>query len=242
MTFLRRRWKLLIAAAVVALGVGIVAVPYVYIHFINKPEPRLTFENLDKDRAKNDGTGTSVTTVVSTSSLDGEWKVNSGTAGYRVKETLNGQNTEGVGRTTKVDGSFTLAGSSVSAGEFSVDVSTLESDQARRNNQVRTRLLNTAEFPVASFVLDEPIALPSVPADGVTIDASATGTLSLHGVDKAITLTLQARRVADTIEVLATAPITFADFAIEDPSVSPFVSVGPVGTLEVSLVLGRATA
>ena len=242
MTFFRRRWKLLIVAAIVAIGVGVVAVPYVYIHFINKPAPRLTFENLDKQRASNDGTTVTETTAALASSLDGEWKVTSGTAGYRVKETLNGQDTEGVGRTSTVAGAFTLTGPSVSAGEFSVDVSTLKSDQTRRDNQVRTRLLQTATFPKASFVLDQPIALPSVPTEGITIDASATGTLTLHGVDKSITLTLQARRVADTIEVVATAPITFADFSIEDPSASPFVSVGPVGTLEVSLVLGRAAA
>ncbi len=224
---------------VVAIAVGIVAVPYVYIHFINKPEPRLTLDNLDKERASADS---SVVSAVGASSLDGSWKVSSGTAGYRVKETLNGQDTEGVGRTTTVEGSFAISGTTVTAGEFSVDVSTLTSDQARRNNQVRGRLLETDQFPVASFVLDQPIALSAIPDDGVLIDADATGTLSLHGVDKAITLTVQARRNGETIEVLGTAPITFADFGIEDPSVSPFVSVGATGTLEVSLVLGRAAA
>ena len=234
MRFLRRRWKLLIVAVVVAIGVGVVAIPYIYIHFINKPAPRLTFENRDKERARSGDTMTgesaAETAAAATSSLDGNWKVSSGTAGYRVKETLNGQATEGVGRTPKVEGSFTLAGTSVTAGEFSIDVSSLESDQTRRDNQVRTRLLNTAEFPVSTFVLDKPIDLGPLPADGVTISVSGTGTLSL-----------QARRAAETIEVVANAPITFADFGIEDPSVSPFVSVGPVGTLEVSLVLGRTT-
>jgi polyisoprenoid-binding protein YceI len=238
MSFLRRRWKLVVLAVIAAIAVGIVAIPYVYIHFINKPEPKLTFENLDKQRAK----GATREAATANSSLDGAWTVTSGTAGYRVKETLNGQDTEGVGRTQTVEGSFTISGSSVTVGEFSVDVSTLTSDQTRRDNQVRGRLLQTDQFPVASFVLDQPIALAAVPPDSTLINVTAVGTLSLHGVDKAITLAMQARRNGETIEVLGTAPITFSDFGIEDPSVAPFVKVGPVGTLEVSLVLGRAAA
>ncbi len=239
MSWIRRRWKLLLVGLVAVIGIGVVAVPYVYIHFINKPEPRLTFENLDKERAGH----TTAAEGPSTSVTDGTWTVVApSTAGYRVKETLNGQDTEGVGRTDTVDGTFTISGTSVTAGEFNVDVSSLTSDQGRRDSQVRDRLLETDEFPVATFVLDQPISLDGIPDDAVTITTTANGTLSLHGVDKPVTLAIEARRAGEAIEVLATTEITFADFGIDNPSISPFVSVGEVGTLEVALKLTRAAA
>ena len=239
MGWIRRRWWLLLIGVVAAVGIGVVAVPYVYIHFINDPAPRLTLDNLDKQRAS----GASATEASSATGLatDGKWIVTApSVAGYRVKETLNGQASEGVGRTETVDGSFTLAGTDVTAAEFNVDLSTLKSDQSRRDNQVRTRLLQTDEFPVATFVLSQPIVLDSIPADGVLVTATGNGTLSLHGVDKPVTLDVQARRNGEGIEVLASTLLTFADFEIEDPSKAPFVTVGKTGTLEVQLTLKRS--
>ena len=239
MSWIRRRWKLLVVAAVVAVGIGVVAIPYVYIHFINKPEPRLTFENLDRERSGE----STVAAVASNDATDGTWTVVApSTAGYRVKETLNGQDTEGVGRTQTVDGSFTLVGTDVTNGEFNVDVSSLKSDQSRRDGQVSGRLLETEQFPVATFVLDQPIALDALPQDGILLSATASGTLSLHGVEKPVTLSVEARRNGPVIEVLANTVITFADFDIEDPSKAPFVTVGATGTLEVQLTLSRSAA
>ncbi len=235
MGFVRRRWKLLVAGLVVAVAAGVVGIPYVYIHFINKPEPKLTFANRDKELAKG---GTVASSALST---DGTWIVGApSTAGYRVKETLNGQSTEGVGRTDKIDGSFVLAGSTVQSGEFNVDVSTLASDQGRRDNQVRGRLLSTDEFPVSTFTLGAPVALEALPDDGVSVTTKATGTLSLRGVEKDVTLDIEARRAGTNIELLASTTLVFADFEIPDPSVAPFVTTEQSGLLEVSLTLTKA--
>ena len=240
MVWIRRRWKLLLLGVVAAIGIGVVAVPYVYIHFINKPAERLTLANLDKQRASDSAAEVGPASNVA---IDGTWTVVApSTAGYRVKETLNGQDTEGVGRTQTVDGSFTIAGTRVTAGEFNVDVSSLKSDQTRRDNQVRNRLLETDEFPVATFVLDQPISLDAIPDDSVLITSTAIGTLSLHGVDKPVTLAIEARRTGEAIDVLASTSITFADYGIENPSVSPFVAVGDIGMLEVQLTLNRAAS
>ncbi len=236
---------MLLIGFVAAVAIGVFAIPYVYIHFINDPAPRLTLENLDKQRAAGASTDVPSTDAPASGSdaTDGNWVVTTpSVAGYRVKETLNGQASEGVGRTETVDGSFTVTGTDVTGGEFNVDVSSLKSDQSRRDNQVHTRLLQTDEFPVATFVLSKPIALGSIPADGVLVTTTATGTLSLHGVDKPVTLDVQARRNGAAIEVLATSLLTFADFEIEDPSKPPFVTVGETGMLEVQLTLKRAAA
>ena len=237
MGLIRRRWKLLLVAAIGLAAIAYVAIPYVYIHFINDPKPELTFANRDKELAESGKTALPAFTT------DGEWIVaQPSTAGYRVKETLNGQSTEGVGRTNTVDGSFTLVGPSVKSGEFSVDVSTLTSDQTRRDNQVKGRLLATDQFPVATFTIDQPIELGTIPADGTTIAATAAGTLSLRGVEKPVTLDLQARLSGDLIDVLGKTTLVFADFEIPDPSVKPFVTTEQSGVLEVSLKLSRKPA
>ena len=237
MGLIRQRWKLLLVVAIGLAAIAYVAIPYVYIHFINDPKPELTFANRDKELAK------SGISALPASSTDGEWVIaQPSTAGYRVKETLNGQSTEGVGRTNTIDGSFMLLGPTVKSGEFSVDVSTLTSDQTRRDNQVKGRLLATDQFPVATFTIDQPIELGTIPADGTTIAAKAAGTLSLRGVEKPVTLDLQARLSGDSIDVLGKTTIVFADFEIPDPSKKPFVTTVQSGVLEVSLKLARKPA
>jgi hypothetical protein len=65
-----------------------------------------------------------------------------------------------------ITGSITIAGSTVSAARFSVDLTTVKSDQSERDGQFQGRIMNTAMFPTAAFVLSRPIQLGSVPALG----------------------------------------------------------------------------
>ena len=173
-------------------------------------------------------------------SLDGTWKVASGsTAGYRVKETLFGQSATAVGRTTAVTGEFTLAGTTVPTASFSVDLTQVSSDRSQRDGQFQGRIMDTAQFPTATFELTNPIDLGSVPANGVEITPKATGKLTLHGTTKTVTVDLTAKRTGNNIQVLGSIPITFADYGIDNPSGGP-ASVGDNGTLEFLLVLAKA--
>lgn len=59
-----------------------------------------------------------------------------------------------------------------------------------------------------------------------------------HGVRKPITATVKGRRIgADVVELAGQAPIDFAAFAIDPPSVAGFVTVEDHGTLEFKLRL-----
>src|SRR3954471_20667088 len=104
----RRKWPWFLAGAVLLVIIGVIAVPYVYIHFIQgDPPPTLTFENIDANAAPTTTAvpGSAASTVPTTAaattaapaaaastssdSIDGTWKVASGSqAGYRVKEVL----------------------------------------------------------------------------------------------------------------------------------------------------------
>ena len=248
----RHRWRWVAGLVVVAGLFGWFGIPYIYIHFINKPEPKLSFEQRDKElaaaataaasdtNATVDTTTAAVVSVAPSDGIDGTWKVVSpSTAGYRVKEVLNGQDTEAVGRTSGVEGTVTIAGTSVTAVDLSVDMTTVASNESRRDDAFRGRIMNTAEFPVALFALGEPIVLDAIPAVGATATATAKGTLTLHGVEKAVEFSLTARRSESTIEVLGTIPIVFADYGVDNPSIG-FVKTEDTGVIEFLLTLSKS--
>jgi polyisoprenoid-binding protein YceI len=172
--------------------------------------------------------------------IEGSWVPSTGTTvGYRVKEVLGGQDTEGVGRTTAVTGSMKIAGTTVSSVELTADLTKLESDSGRRDEQVQGRILETAKFPTASIKLKTPIDLGSVPADKIEITKPATITLTLHGVSKDIEVSIKARRNGSNIEVNGAIQLVFADFGITNPSLPPFVTTDPNGLLEFLVVFAR---
>src|SRR6185369_15601101 len=120
--------------------------------------------------------------AASSGSIDGAWSASDQSLlGYRVKEVLVGQSTEGVGRTNAITGSLSIAGSTVEKGDFTVDMTTVKSDSGNRDNQFQGRIMDTSTFPTSTFTLTQPIDLGSVPAEGQTVTASATGDLTLHG-------------------------------------------------------------
>jgi len=226
------KWLIGIAVAAVVLVVG---GTFVYIHFIEPdPKPPLTLSTVTPTTLGSGSKAASSTPVA----LAGAWKIANGTTvGYRVKEVLFGQDNEATGRTTSVTGGLTITGTTVSKANFTVDMTTVSSDQAQRDNQFQNRIMDTADFPTATFELTSPINFGSEPAIGKHITANATGKLTLHGTTKTVTFPVQAqRRDAQTIEVQGDIPVTFSDYNIDNPSGGP-ASVGSSGTLEFLLEL-----
>jgi len=219
-----------IIAAIAVLAIGAVAGPWVYINLIKDDAPEaLTLEPSTTTIAPESSTTIAIestTTIAPASTIDGEWKVVAESiVGYRVKETIVGQKTEGVGRTSEIVGSLTIVDEQVTAAEFTVDMTTLVSDSTRRDRQVNTRILDTVNFPTATFTLKEPITLTPEALAGSDFSVDTTGTLTLRGVTKDIDLTLIARLVDDVIEVNGSIQIVFTDWSIPDPSISSIIVV-----------------
>lgn len=171
--------------------------------------------------------------------IDGTWKAaSSSIVGYRVKEVLFGQSTEAVGRTSTLTGSLTVAGTTVSAAEFTVDMTTVKSDQSRRDSAFKGRIMDVATHPTATFKLTAPIELGKVPADKEEVNAKATGELTLKGKTNSVTFDLVARRNGANVEVNGTIPITFADYGIDNPSVAG-ITTEDNGKLEFLLVFSK---
>jgi polyisoprenoid-binding protein YceI len=171
--------------------------------------------------------------------LSGTWTPTADSvAGYRVKEVLFGQSTEGVGRTSDVSGQLTIAGTTVSVADFSVDLTTVESDSNQRDNQFQGRIMDTSQYPTATFTLTQPIDLGSVPAEGQQVSVSAVGDLTMRGTTKSVTIPLTAQLSGGTIQVQGALDLVFADWGIPNPSFGP-ASTEDHGILEFLLVFAR---
>ena len=224
------RWLRWIVGVPVALVVFVSAGTWVYLNVLrDDPPERLSLDaagDVDSDAPPDGG-------------VEGTWKVGPGSqAGYRVPEVLNGQRTEAVGRTSDVAGSLTIARTTVTAATFTVDLTRVTSDESRRDNQFRGRIMDVANHPEATFVLSEPLDVGAVPEVGGRVAAAATGALTLRGTTRPVTFDLEAERTATGFTVAGSIPITFGDFGIPNPSAGP-AQVGDEGELEVLLTFAR---
>jgi polyisoprenoid-binding protein YceI len=183
--------------------------------------------------------------------VDGTWNVDTSLGsfsdfsdsfvGYRVQEQLAniGGNTA-VGRTPDVSGSLTIAGTKVTAVTVEANLTTLKSDDTRRDGQLSHQGIETSTFPNATFTLTSPLDLGSVPADGVEIDVTASGQLTLHGQTTDVQIPLKAKLSGSTIVVTGSLDIAFADYGISKPNSFAVLSIADTGTLELHLLFTKA--
>ena len=229
----RRRWGRVVLVAVPVLALLLVGGPLLYTKVIAAdPEPTLSLDPGTPAPGAAGGAG----------AVDGSWTVATGSrAGYRVDEVLFGQSVTAVGRTDRVTGTATLAGSAVRAARFEVDMASVTSDQSVRDDAFRGRIMDVATHPIATFELRQPIALGTVPAVGERRSVTAEGTLTLRGTSRDVTLRLDTRRSADgvAVAVAGSIPVRFADYGIPDPSIGP-IRTEDNGVLEFRLELRRA--
>jgi polyisoprenoid-binding protein YceI len=218
----------------VALGVLAVGGLFAYIYWI-RPDAPPALSATDLDSALN---GTVV--VPGSGDPTGTWNISTdSTLGYRVSEVLLGVDTEGAGRTNQVTGSLTIDGTTATSAKFTVDMASIVSDDSRRDGQFRGRIMSTDSFPTSTFTLTQPIEFGSVPAEGQSITASATGDLTLRGVTHSVTFDVTAKLENGRVGVLGNIPIAFSDYDIPDPS-NQVATVKDNGTLEFVLVFDKA--
>jgi polyisoprenoid-binding protein YceI len=221
-----RKWLRWTVVGVVAVLVVVVGGPFVYFEFIEGDPP--------KAPTLADTPTTVLQPGETRAPLAGTWTVKSpSVVQYRVKETLFGQSNTAVGVTKSVTGSITIAGTDVTKASFTVDMASITSSgrgHDLRDNQFRNRIMETDQFPTATFALTKPIAIGGEPKNGVQANYTATGDFTLHGTTKEITFTLKARRTANVIAVEGNVPVTFTDYGIDDPSGGP-ASVGNTGQM-----------
>lgn len=215
-------------AAVVAIGAAAIAGPIIYRDLIVGPAeaaPTVQAPTPGDDAASTEPSD----------DLSGTWAVAADSfAGYRVDEVLNGTNVTVVGRTDEVSGSFDVETLTLTSAEVSVDVASIETDSANRDDYFRSSALNVAEFPDATFRLLEPVSAAAPPVGGEVQTVSVRGELTLNGETRQVDAEVQAVLSGDGGQVSGSVPITFADFGVEAPDLG-FVSVEPSGSIEFLL-------
>jgi polyisoprenoid-binding protein YceI len=131
--------------------------------------------------------------------------------------------------------------SPVTAGEITVQLATVESDQARRDDRFTGNIMNVAEYPTATFRLTEPLDLGEGCTGGDRATADATGELTVRGATRPVTFPLTAVRNGTGIDVSGSVPVAFADFGMTPPSIGDFVKVDPTGQIEFLLTPAPAS-
>jgi polyisoprenoid-binding protein YceI len=241
----KRSQVLVVLAAIVVLAgaAGIYGFATLFLH----PAPSaVTLDPGSSGPPASIGTLPSGATSTLAAGLDGTWSVDisigsfsdfsDSWVGYRVDETLAGNKANtAVGRTPDVTGTLTLDGTKITSVDITADLTTLESDDRRRDGQLRQQGIQTAQFPQATFKLTKPTDLGSAPVDGATINATATGELTLHGVTKTVQLPIRARLSGDVVTVVGSLEIQFADYSIDRPTSFAVLSVEDHGTIELQL-------
>jgi len=182
--------------------------------------------------------------VVAGATADGTWKVKADDtenfAGYRIQEVFVGDTIKKTasGRTQNATGTFVVKGTSVESAEFTVDMTTIASDRAPRDNLMKTSGLETEKFTTSTFKLSAPLALGTAPELGKQLDLKAKGDLTIHGVTKPVEFTLKAGWTGDVVKVSGSGTVTLADFGITQLQLGP-ATIEPTGEIEFQLSLGK---
>ena len=190
--------------------------------------------------------------VTSTAELDGTWAVDAETgeftledatgsfAGFRVDEELASVGAfTAVGRTGDVSGTLEIADEHVTSAEIAVDLTTLQTDDRRRDGAVQ-RALGTSQHPTATFVLTGGLPIEGAIESGEPVSIAAPGDLTVNGITQPVVVDIEAQLVGSVIAVVGSVEITFADFDVTVPQVPVVLSAEDHGIMEFQLLFRKS--
>ncbi|MGD9889678.1 MAG: YceI family protein [Dehalococcoidia bacterium] len=250
------KMKWLIGGAVAAVAVAALAGAALYYTLGSDDAPAqanitsaVSTLNATQSATSGSTQGTTPTEAAATSAtaddLAGTWVLaadGESFVGYRVQEELAGFGTfTAVGRTQGVEATMAFDGSTITDVQVTADLTGLTSDNSMRDGQLKRQGLETDTYPTATFVLTEPIELDGVPTDGETVEATAIGDLTLHGVTRSISIPLEGQFTNGYAVIVGSLDITFADYEIPTPSSARVLSIEDRGVMELQMVFEQAT-
>ncbi len=156
-------------------------------------------------------------------------------ARYRVQEELaQVGETEAVGKTRAIIGQigFDADGLPVACSRFDIDLRTLQSDEAKRDNYLYRNTLEAETFPLATFVLRDVEGMDAPLADGEEATVTLIGDLTLKDVTKLVAWEATVTREGDTLTGQAATEFEMPEFSIEPPSVPVVLALDETVRLE----------
>lgn len=182
----------------------------------------------------------------------GTWQISTGSlVGYRVKEQFVGQTSthEAVARTSEVTGTVSIANTGstyeMTSATVTVPLANLASVDSvagynvTNRDRIVQRSLEVTTYPTAVFKASN-VALPAGVETGQTVTVSVPGQLTIHGVTKDVTATLQLRVNGSTAQIAGSIPTNMTDYAVSPPTIG-FTTVQPAVTIEFHLNLSQAS-
>jgi polyisoprenoid-binding protein YceI len=139
-------------------------------------------------------------------------------------------------KTTSLSGTLTLGASkpALLKGEISVDLATIDTGIALRNQHLREKYLEISRGRGFDHALLSEIRLDQADGEGFQGKTGFTGKLLLHGVSRDVTGTAEIRREGAESRVEASFPLSLTDFGIEPPE---YLGVGVANKLLVKVRL-----
>ena len=181
----------------------------------------------------------------------GTWSIASGSlVGYRVNEQFVGQSSshQAVARTSDVTGNVVITQSGttyeMTSTTITVQLANLASVDSVAGHNVTNRdrivqqSLDVRSFPTATFT-SQSVALPAGADSGQAVTVSVPGQLTVRGVTKTVTATIQLRVTGNTAQIAGTIATNMTDFGVSPPTIG-FTTVQSAVTIEFSLNLAQA--
>ncbi len=140
-----------------------------------------------------------------------------------------------IGSTQVIEGEIQLDPQNLTLGEnrFMVDLSTLESDQDRRDNWIRENGPTFNRFPEAVFTATALTGMPDTYTEGEEIQFLVEGDLTLHEVTVPVTFDARATLDNNTLSGVLTTRSLMSNFGIEPPSFVRTLTVADEFGIEV---------
>jgi polyisoprenoid-binding protein YceI len=160
------------------------------------------------------------------------------TARYIIREQLARLDlpNDAIGQTSDVSGMirFDASGGILQDSVFTVNVSSLTSDESRRDRYLKSRALASDQYPIVKFSINEVKGLPwPLPTSGVhTLDL--IGELTVKEVTKPVIWQTVVEFDSDKIVGSASVTITFEEFDMAKPRFAFIISVAEEIKLELN--------
>jgi polyisoprenoid-binding protein YceI len=160
---------------------------------------------------------------------------------FNIYELLRGQPKDVIGVSNQVAGQAAVNLNELSTaqlGEILINARTLETDDSRRNQAIRNRILFTDQYEFISFKPTQISGLSGTAAPGQTFTFQVTGDLTIKDVTKPVTFDINLTvESPERLTGSAQTTIALADFNLAVPDVPFVANVGETMALEIDFVL-----
>jgi polyisoprenoid-binding protein YceI len=157
--------------------------------------------------------------------------------GALAKLGIQAGNVEVVGSTQTIEGQLQLDFADLSTlpgtNGFTVDMTSLTTDQSRRDNWVRENGPSFNRYPVAEFVATGLADTPLSYTQGEEVQFKMVGDLTVREITQPVTFDVIATFDGDTATGVATADLRMTDFDIEPPNFANTLTVADEFSVEV---------